>query len=96
MKNDTTPATKSDINSLKSDLHSMNENIQHLMGAVKNLYEANKDWKDEIVRHFDVVTEDIRHHLEGANHDEIEVLKDSKTDHEQRIVHLEKRAGVAV
>ncbi len=100
MKNDTTPATKSDINS-------MNEKIEYLIGAVSNLYKANKDWKDkiiesmkdskdEITRHFDVTVENIRHDLKGANRDEIEVLKDSKTDHEQRIVHLEKRAGVAV
>ncbi len=100
MKNDTTPATKSDIKS-------MNEKIQYLIDAVSNLYKANKDWKnevidsmkdskDEITRHFDVVAEDIRHDLEGANRDEIKGLKDSKTDHEQRIVHLEKRVGIAV
>ncbi len=74
----------------------MNENIHYLIGAVKNLYDANKNWKTEIIRHFDVTVEKIRHDLHGANRDEIEVLKDSKADHEQRIVHLEKHAGVAV
>lgn len=50
--------------------------------------------KEEIIRHFDVVVENIRHDLEGANKDEIGVLKDGKSDHEQRIVHLEQLAGM--
>ena len=38
-------------------------------------------------RHFDVVVEDIRHDLEGANKDEIEVTKD-------RVTRLEKHTGL--
>ena len=95
MKNDI-KIMKGDISDLKSDVSSMKTDVQQLTHAVRDLYDHSAKWKDEIIRHFDVVAEDIRHHLQGANRDEIEFLKDSKTDHEQRIVHLEKRAGVAV
>jgi len=95
LKSDVT-ILKSDFSSLKSDVSSIKTEIQLLNDAVRNLYDANKEWKDEIIRHFDVVAENIRHDLLGANRDEIEVLKNSKSDHEQRIVHLEKRAGIAV
>lgn len=50
--------------------------------------------KDEILRHFDVVAVDMRHDALGANRDEIEVLKDAKVDHEERIIGLEQMAGL--
>lgn len=65
------------------------------MDSIGKLYDANEGWKDDIIRHFDVAVEDIRHDLEGANRDEIGVLKDAKRDHEQRIVRLEQQAGIA-
>lgn len=91
MEDHTTPATKADINALMDSigkLYDANEAWKDEILA------ANKGWKDEIIRHFDVVVEDIRHNLEGANRDEIEVLKDSKADHEKRISRLESHVGL--
>lgn len=53
-----------------------------------------KQMKDEIIRHFDVALEQMRHDLAGANQDEIETLKDGKVDHENRIVRLEQTVGL--
>lgn len=52
--------------------------------------------KEEIMRHFDVVVETIRHDLLGANRDDIELLKDGRTDHERRIRRLERSTGIIV
>jgi hypothetical protein len=88
MQDDSSPATKADIKGF----------VEHVDATIKELYDANERWKDEILnevkRHFDVAVEDIRHDLEGANRDEIDVLKDSKRDHEKRITRLEQNVGV--
>jgi hypothetical protein len=61
------PATKGDVTAVRSD-----------MGALKNeLMAFVKKDGEETRRHFDVVAEDMRHDLMGANHDEIELLKDA-------------------
>jgi hypothetical protein len=70
------------------------DNTPATKGDLAELRTEMTSMKDEIIRHFDVVAENIRHDLEGANKDEIEVLKDGKTDHEQRIVNLEQLAGM--
>ena len=83
-KDDTAPAKKADIKAI--------------MDSIGELYDANQRWKDEILeetkRHFDVTVEQIRHDLEGANKDKIEVLDDAKVEHDQRITHLEQVVGV--
>ena len=50
--------------------------------------------QEETHRHFDLSVETIRHDLLGANHDEIEVLKDARKNHDKRIVVLEEHAGI--
>jgi KaiC/GvpD/RAD55 family RecA-like ATPase len=74
------PATKADI--------------QLIMAELGKLYDANQRWKNEMKEHFDLTVENIRHDLEGANRDQIDVLKDRSTDHQRRIVRLEKLAGL--
>lgn len=44
-------------------------------------------YKDEILRHFDLTAENIRHDLAGANRDEIEMVKD-------RVTRLERHTGL--
>ena len=53
-------------------------------------------FKNEIIRHFDVVLEQIRHDAMGANRDETELIKDKQSNHEIRIKRLERRAGLIV
>lgn len=59
------------------------------MGEIGKLYDANERWKNELLRHFDVAVETIRHDLRGAHRDRME-------NHEQRITRLEQRAGLGV
>ena len=51
-------------------------------------------FKEEILRHFDVIVEDLRHDLIGARSDEIEVLKDGRRNHEERLRRLERSVGL--
>lgn len=53
----------------------------------KNLKELEVRLLSEIKRHFDVTVETIRHDLLGANHDDIEVIKD-------RVARLEHHTGL--
>ena len=78
---DNSPVTKGD---LKQDLKQLKEEIFRY-------FELKQE---ETHRHFDLTVETIRHDLLGANHDEIEVLKDTRKNHEERIVVLEEHAGI--
>lgn len=77
----TAPATKDDI--------------RLLMEQIGRLYDANARWKDEIIQHFDVAVESIRHEMQAAHHDSIELLRDQTADHASRIKRLERHAGLA-
>ena len=68
----------------KDDLCELEDRLMRKMAANK----------EEIMRHFDVVAERLFHDLAGAHRDEIEILKDRKDDHERRIRHLERAAGL--
>ncbi|MDD5041942.1 MAG: hypothetical protein PHX87_06110 [Candidatus Peribacteraceae bacterium] len=65
------------------------------IGELREEFTAQfKTFKDEILRHFDLAVETIRHDLVGANRDEILQMKDKSQDHERRIVRLERSAGL--
>lgn len=65
------------------------EDIALLMEQIGKLYDANEQWKDEIKQYFDIVAENIKYDLlKGA-------LNDKVAQHEDRIVRLEKHAGLA-
>ena len=95
MPDDSSPATKADIKGLMDSIGKLYDAIE---GWKDDILQANERRKDEILnemkRHFDVAVEDIRHDLEGANRDEIDILKDTKRDHEKRITRLEQHVGV--
>jgi hypothetical protein len=80
MASDNTPATKGDLDALRNDVSVLRRDLQ----------ESMKVLKDEIMRHFDLTIETIRHDLLGANRDDI----DAKGDHEKRIRKLERATGV--
>lgn len=61
------------------------------MNSITKLYSANEQWKNEVMGHFDLVAENIRHDLTGANRDELESLKNTTKSHERRIKALELR-----
>ncbi len=89
--NDSPPATKADIGMV--------------MTEIGKLYIANEQWKDEIItcvdnkaeetkRHFDVVAEDLKHDFWGIHNDKISVLNDRSSDHEERIITIEKQLTI--
>lgn len=101
----TPPATKADIEALMESIGKLYESNERWM---KQLLEANEKFRDEllesmgrfktdtvdeITRHFDVVVENIRHDLIGANRDEVVSLTNAKVDHEQRLLRLERTVG---
>lgn len=61
---------------------------------IRGLREEIKASKKEILHQFQLTVETIRHDLAGANRDEISQMKDTSQDHEQRIVRLERSAGL--
>lgn len=71
------------------------EDIRLLMEQIGKLYDANARWKDEIIEHFDVAVETIRHEMKAAHHDSIDLLRDQNADHAKRIERLERHAGLA-
>lgn len=88
---DTIPATKADI--------------RLLMEEMARLYDANQRWKDEILEHvaaaeirtkehFDVVAENLRHDYAGAFEDKLGQHTDTIERHEDRLLRLERRAGL--
>ena len=95
------PATKGDLANLESRLETKIDKIEHrLETKLEKLEHCIDDkldaFKDEILRHFDIIAENLRHDALGARSDEIEVLKDSKKDHERRLTRLEQSAGLIV
>jgi len=74
------------------------EDIRLLMEGIGKLYEANEQWKADIVEqiaasevrtkeHFDLVAENLTHDFQSAFRDKLE-------QHEDRIVRLERDAGL--
>jgi predicted methyltransferase len=78
------------------------EDIRLLMDELGRLYAANERWKDDIIGqvderivaseervtgYFDVVAETIRHDFRGAFSDKLD-------QHEDRIIRVERQAGL--
>jgi hypothetical protein len=100
MHDDTTPATKADIsgfrNELKADIREFRNEFKADMLQLRQESTAQlKTFKDEILRHFDLAVETIRHDLVGADRDEMAQMKDRSQDHEQRILRLERSSSLA-
>lgn len=106
MTNDTAPATKSDLTALKAEVLGEIAAVKNelslaiatatdeMRSDISSLREESKRAKDEIKLYFDIVAARMRRDFVGANHDQIEILKDHDTDHVRRIEQLEQRFGV--
>jgi len=84
VNDDNAPATKKDLRLLKSEISSK---IDGFDSRMDRLDKKMDQFKDEILRHFDLTAENIRHDLAGANRDEIEMVKD-------RVTRLERHTGL--
>jgi hypothetical protein len=98
-------ATAEDIALLKVDIHGFAENILKQLesfyitiGQMDEKITAHKQetgqWKDEILRHFDVVAETLEHNLLGAFRDHTSVNANRFTAYDQRITRLERHTGL--
>lgn len=60
---------------------------------LQRLYEDFRNevqgFKEEVIKHFDLVFEQYAHDMRGAAKDEFVMFKDRQGDHEQRITRLE-------
>jgi hypothetical protein len=50
--------------------------------------------KDEIIRHFNVVAENIHRDVAGTNADRVLLLENRRDDHEERVTAVEQRPGL--
>ena len=77
-------AIAKETNALRSEMKSQGEELRAEM----------KSEAEETRRHFDVVYEKMRDDLLGASTDAADLLNNQVPDHEDRIVDLEKQAGL--
>ena len=76
---------KEDIRSLRKEVRQLTEQlVQYCNQTEKRIAESEKN----IMDHFDIAVETIRHDLAGANQDEITSLK-------TRVERLEQHTGLA-
>lgn len=91
------------MNAIKQEFNLMGERIDRLekhMATKEDLRRhATRDdlrqFKDEIIRGFKVVAENIHQDVAGANRDEISAVQDKQREHEGRLTAVERRAGLA-
>jgi len=80
------PATQADLQQVRAEMHerftTTDEQFQRIFGHIDRQ-------AAEIMRHFDVVAEQLRHDALGANRDDIEIVKD-------RVTRLEHYTGLVV
>ncbi len=95
------PATKGDLEDLREDLQAdifkVTDRIDTRMeGMEQSIDTKMEQWKDEIVRHFDVVAENIHQDVAGANRDEISMIKDKVQHHDADIAILKQKISSPV
>lgn len=80
-----------DVAASKEDIRLLMEQMGDYYARTAEQLAAMKDemavWKEEIVHEFHVVAEDIRHDMLGMHKDKIE-------NHEDRLLRLERHAGL--
>ena len=78
------PATQADLQQVRAEMH---ERFTTSDDQFLRVFEYIDRKAEEIMRHFEVVAEQLRHDAMGANRDDIEGVKD-------RITRLEQHTGL--
>lgn len=68
------------------------------MEEMRKLYQANEQWKEEIMSSMDIWKEELKLHFDVSVEyirDDIKVFGEHLQSHERRITHLEEHTGVA-
>ncbi|MBI2524146.1 hypothetical protein HYW11_02960 [Candidatus Peregrinibacteria bacterium] len=83
------PATKQDIHLLMEQMGKYYQQTEQRIERLEEEFTQKvDDWKKEIIHEFHVVAENLHYDFKGALNDKIQ-------NHENRIVHLEERVGLA-
>lgn len=77
------------VDKLDARVGKLDENVEKLDVKVEAC-------KAEMVRHFDVVAENLRHDVLGALNDLANLFRDLRANHETRIRRLERHVGLTV
>ena len=95
-------AINQELNVIKNDISVLSDETKNELAlfrsetktAFDSLHTEMAATNAETKHHFDVVLEQIRELIMGANADRLSLLEDGKTDHEVRITTLEVRSGL--
>jgi hypothetical protein len=68
----------------KDDLKSLRQDVRGEMASME----------DRILRHFNVVAENIHQDVAGANADRVSLLENQREEHEERLNTVEQRLGL--
>jgi hypothetical protein len=89
------PATKRDIAVVKKEIHDSAAALRTEIKDERDVLSLEmKEIKDEILRYFDVVIENIEDSFRGANADEISLIKTNLGLHGERLDTIEERVGL--
>jgi translation initiation factor 2 beta subunit (eIF-2beta)/eIF-5 len=96
MNKENEPATNKELDQAVEQLaQAMKTSSDRIEKRITNLESSIATMKDEIVREFHVVAENIHRDVAAANQDEISAMKNTDQSLGQRVTSLEQRAGIA-
>ena len=85
------PATKADIAELRSLIVEMRDSNEEWKREILVAFDA---FKDEAIRHFELLFENFRHDIVGAFNDRYESLREVQQRHGRRLNRLETKCGI--
>ncbi len=86
-------ATKNGFDHLDKRVGTLEKDVKGLKADVKGLESTMNEKFEEVIRHFDVVAENIHQDVAGANRDEISLMKDKHDELEKRVAVVEHKVG---
>lgn len=98
VSNPAAPATKQDVALIMESISGLYQAIANFRIETEQwkveMQRQSEEWKDEIIRHFDVVTENLDRDLRGAFRDHTSVNTNRFAGHDKRITRLERHTGL--
>lgn len=93
-----TSELRTEIGGVRDDLNSFKKETainfaglaERITVETEKLREEMKVWREEIKHHFEVIAENLVHDIRGITRDEDSHLRARVSDHEKRLVRLER------
>lgn len=89
----TAPATKADIAELRSMMVEFRDSNQEWKNEMLTAFD---EFKDDAIRHFEILFENFRHDIVGAFSDRYESLREVQRGHGRRLNRLETKCDIKV